>query len=289
VPERAGVPEWQGCPAGDRDGDGIPDILDQCPTIRRTRTSGRTKTAAPTRTTTRTASSDAADKCPYDPEDKDGYEDIDGCPEDDNDGTASSTARTSARRARDMDGDKDEDGCPDNARIVVTKKKVFALEKIYFEFGKADIKRDSFGICDEIARVLLENPEIGRVRVEGHTDDKGSDGFNLVLSQSRVESVRTYLIKKGVPADRLEAVGFGETKPIHTNETPEDGRKTGAWNSCSSIRRPRRPTPGAVTDGARLAVLRRQRDGAHTRRTDPAHRRARARRLTTSWASTPMG
>jgi outer membrane protein OmpA-like peptidoglycan-associated protein len=58
-----------------------------------------------------------------------------------------------------------------------------------------------------------------RLRIEGHTDDVGADEFNQKLSQDRADSVRTYLVGKGIAEDRLEAVGYGETKPVQDNKT----------------------------------------------------------------------
>jgi outer membrane protein OmpA-like peptidoglycan-associated protein len=225
-PNNPGPRELFGCPEGDRDGDGIPDVIDKCPDDPEDIDQWQDEDGCPDPDNDGDGILDVDDKCPNEPEDMDGFEDHDGCPEDDNDGDGILDVNDQCPdEPEDFDGDEDEDGCPDNARIVVTKKKVFALEKIYFEFAKADIKRESFGILDEVARVLLENPEIGRVRVEGHTDSVGSDEYNQILSQARVESVRRYLIKKKVSAERLEAVGFGESKPIATNDTPEGREK----------------------------------------------------------------
>lgn len=218
-PNIPGVPEQMGCPP-DADGDGIANELDKCPEVPEDDDEFEDEDGCPDLDNDGDGIPDLEDKCMYDPEDKDDFEDLDGCPDDDNDGDEiKDGADECPNEPEDMDGDKDEDGCPDNARIVVTKKKVFALEKIYFDFGKATIKSQSFSICDEIARTLIENPEVGRVRIEGHTDSVGSDAFNLTLSQQRTDSVRRYLINKGVPADRLEAVGYGETRPISDNGT----------------------------------------------------------------------
>ena len=62
-----------------------------------------------------------------------------------------------------------------------------------------------------------------RVRVEGHTDSKGSDAYNQRLSQRRSESVVKYLISKGIDPSRLEAVGFGKSRPIAPNQNPDGG------------------------------------------------------------------
>lgn len=102
------------------------------------------------------------------------------------------------------------------------KKKIEITEKIFFEFGKARILPVSYPLLDEVARVIIENPDLV-IQIEGHTDNKGSLQFNMKLSQDRANSVREYLIKKGVEPNRLKAVGFGPTRPIADNAT-EEGR-----------------------------------------------------------------
>jgi outer membrane protein OmpA-like peptidoglycan-associated protein len=102
------------------------------------------------------------------------------------------------------------------------QKKIEIKEQIFFEFGKARILPVSYPLLDEIARVMIENPDLV-VEVQGHTDNKGSYNFNMKLSQDRANAVREYLIKKGVEPERLKAVGYGPTKPIADNST-EEGR-----------------------------------------------------------------
>ena len=117
----------------------------------------------------------------------------------------------------------DQDGCPDEgvSRVRVTKEKIEILDKVFFETNKATIKPVSYAILNEVALVLVRNPNLRRVRVEGHTDDQGKDAYNLQLSQRRVDSVLAYLVNQGVGADRLEARGFGETQPIADNKTAQ--------------------------------------------------------------------
>jgi outer membrane protein OmpA-like peptidoglycan-associated protein len=97
------------------------------------------------------------------------------------------------------------------------------LEVVHFEYNKAVIQKRSFKLLDDVARVLVAHPELERIRVEGHTDDRGNDAYNKKLSQARAESVQKYLIERGVATNRLEAVGYGEEKPIGDNKT-EPGR-----------------------------------------------------------------
>lgn len=101
-------------------------------------------------------------------------------------------------------------------------RKIEITEQIFFEFGKSRILPVSFPLLDEIARIMIENPDLV-VQVEGHTDSKGSFNFNMKLSQARANSVRKYLINKGVEPERLKAVGFGPTRPVADNLT-EEGR-----------------------------------------------------------------
>ncbi len=99
-------------------------------------------------------------------------------------------------------------------RVKVTLQKIEILDKVYFETAKATIKPESFALLDEVARVLIDHPQIAKVRVEGHTDSRGNDAYNMKLSDDRAAAVRTYLESKGVEAARLTSQGFGETQPV---------------------------------------------------------------------------
>lgn len=99
------------------------------------------------------------------------------------------------------------------------EEKIVITQKIHFEFNRSVIRPISYPILDDVAALLMRNPQIHKVRVEGHTDWIGSDAYNLRLSQARANSVRHYLIQKGIEPDRLEAVGYGEKKPIADNNT----------------------------------------------------------------------
>jgi len=104
-------------------------------------------------------------------------------------------------------------------RVKMTEKKLDLLEKVYFDTSKTTIKPGSFALLDEVAQVLNDNPQVKKVVIEGHTDNTGAADVNTKLSQGRAEAVRAYLVKKGVAADRLEAKGFGPTRPIADNKT----------------------------------------------------------------------
>jgi len=106
-------------------------------------------------------------------------------------------------------------------RVQRKANKIEILEKVQFETGSAEIKPESFGLLDEVAKVLIANPDITKVRVEGHTDNTGGAALNRRLSKNRAKSVRKYLIDKGVDAARLESEGYGPDKPIADNNTDE--------------------------------------------------------------------
>lgn len=96
------------------------------------------------------------------------------------------------------------------------------LKNIYFDFDKTTLKSESFVELDKVVDLLKSNPSV-EIEISGHTDSKGSDDYNLNLSQGRSQSVVDYLISQGIESYRLSAQGYGETKPIDSNDT-EEGR-----------------------------------------------------------------
>jgi OOP family OmpA-OmpF porin len=109
---------------------------------------------------------------------------------------------------------------PPQEKVVVTDEQIVTLEPIYFDFDKATIKPVSLPILDQVAQTMTERPEL-EVRIEGHTDWVGTDEYNQRLSERRSRAVLGYLVEKGVDESRLSAVGYGESRPIATNDTAE--------------------------------------------------------------------
>ena len=109
----------------------------------------------------------------------------------------------------------DADGCPDFKG---------SLQGVYFETSSAKLTENSEAILDEAAAELKRYPNLA-VEVQAYTDSRGSDALNLKISEDRAKSVRTYLINKGVSADKLTAKGYGEANPIATNDTAEGRAK----------------------------------------------------------------
>ncbi len=204
---RGAVVDAMGCPL-DGDKDGVPDGLDKCPD------------------TPKGAQVDATG-CPKD-SDGDGVPDgLDKCPD-----TPKGAQVDAAGCPKDSDGDGVPDGtdkCPDTPKGKKVDEKgceilfdevrsTLVLKGVNFEFNSAELTANSRTILDSVAASLREWKEI-RVEVAGHTDSIGSDGYNKTLSQRRAESVRKYLVSKGVDGSRLTAKGYGESKPIADNGT----------------------------------------------------------------------
>lgn len=106
---------------------------------------------------------------------------------------------------------------PKKTLAKLRDKKIEILDKVFFEKNKSNILSKSYPLLDTIVSILVENPQVKSIRIEGHTDDSGSAALNLELSQSRAESVRNYLIKAGVAPSRLTAKGFGPKDPLVPN------------------------------------------------------------------------
>lgn len=101
--------------------------------------------------------------------------------------------------------------------------KSITLDNVEFETNSAQITRDSYPYLDDLADYLAFDTGL-RIEISGHTDNVGNDDYNLTLSQKRANSIRTYLIGKGISGDRIVARGYGENQPIADNST-EEGRK----------------------------------------------------------------
>lgn len=94
------------------------------------------------------------------------------------------------------------------------------LEGVNFDFDKATLRQEDIAIIEKDVTGLDKWGNVN-IEVAGHTDNRGSDKYNLKLSQRRAEAVRTYLISKGIAADRLTAKGYGESQPVADNATDE--------------------------------------------------------------------
>ena len=117
-------------------------------------------------------------------------------------------------------GDPANRGCKRRQLVAIGQDKIELVDRVYFRTNRNTIQRRSFALLDNVAAVLQSHPSV-RVRIEGHTDDRGDDTYNKNLSQSRADQVMRYLVRKGVDASRLESVGYGEEQPLESNDTNE--------------------------------------------------------------------
>ena len=219
-----GFQDEDGCPDPDNDQDGIPDVRDDCPNDPEDMDGFEDENGCPDPDNDQDGILDVDDACPNEAEDKDGFQDADGCPDPDNDGDGILDVNDQCpNEPEDFDGCLDEDGCPEPGNVCVTKTEIKILQQIFFKTNRATIKPESYPILDEVAAVLQANPDVKKIEIQGHTDDRGRDKYNLKLSDQRAKAVMAYLIKAGVAKDRLTAKGYGETLPLESNET-EEGR-----------------------------------------------------------------
>jgi outer membrane protein OmpA-like peptidoglycan-associated protein len=214
-----------GCPDVDNDSDGILDGQDGCPLEAEDPDRFEDEDGCPDVDNDYDGILDRNDLCPVDAEDMDGWNDDDGCPDPDNDGDgfldASDLCPNAAENINEF---KDDDGCPDDVIAVIREGKIVILEKVLFVTAKDKILKRSERVLQAVKDRLNETPTITKVRIEGHTDDRGSDTYNQRLSEKRANAILRFLVKNGIAPERLEAVGFGEAKPIDANKT-EDGRE----------------------------------------------------------------
>jgi len=197
---------WQSLvdPHADRDGDGVPDVNDECPDEK----GPRELDGCPDRDGDGVP--DYLDRCP----DQKGPKELDGCPDRDGDGVPDIDDK-----CPDEPGPAQNDGCPGEAVVEIETERLSLKDAINFDLGKDTIRPDSHKILGEVVNVLKAHPEIRRIRIEGHTDNIGGAAYNKDLSQRRAQSVVNYLVSKGVPRNRLIPVGYGFDRPVATNAT----------------------------------------------------------------------
>ena len=231
-PEVAGLKQFNGCP--DTDADGIEDSKDKCPTV------AGTAEFQGCADTDGDGVADPDDACPS----VAGLKQFQGCPDTDGDGVTDASDKcptvagpVSNAGCPELDADKDgvidkEDacptvpgpasnkGCPEVTEQVLADLKIQA-RSVFFNSGKATFKTgDAATIASlDAMREILKNYPNAKFSIEGHTDSDGSDKLNQKLSEDRANAVKNFLIEKGISADNLSAVGFGESKPIATNKT----------------------------------------------------------------------
>lgn len=212
--------DQDGCPDPDNDADAVPDASDKCLTVAEDIDQFDDLDGCPELDNDIDGIVDEADHCPLEAETKNGVQDDDGCPEVDADADGVfEPADVCPTEKETTNGVDDTDGCPDFLRVE--QAQIRTLEPIYFETGRDRLQARSLPLLQELAGVIAARRDLGMIAIEGHTDNAGSETFNQKLSQKRAEAIRRILIENGVTESRLTAAGFGEMRPIASNETPE--------------------------------------------------------------------
>ena len=203
-----GVAKYEGCPIPDTDGDGINDEEDACPKV-----AGIAKyKGCPIPDTDGDGVNDEEDKCPT----VAGFARYGGCPipDTDKDGVNDEVDKCPL-----TPGTIANHGCPELAIYN------FNYENIQFNSSSSILTKGAVAELNKLVVILKDHQEIRKIMIDGHADTSGDSTKNAKLAQARAESARTYLIKKGVNADRLVATGFGDTRPIADNATKEGRTK----------------------------------------------------------------
>jgi outer membrane protein OmpA-like peptidoglycan-associated protein len=245
---------------GDRDGDGYSDDADACTEEPEDFDRFHDHDGCPEPDNDGDGHLDAADACPVEAEDRDGFEDDDGCPDRDNDGDGFPDRQDACpNEAEVINGVDDRDGCPDEGLFVLIDDRVVIDERVLFDFGHARVKHSARPILAAIVELYRQHPEWLRLRIEGHTDTRGSAGHNQRLSEARAGRVVEALIALGVPTDILESAGFGEARPRARGESEHAHQQNRRVEFVVVARRALSPAELEREERARRAAVRERR------------------------------
>ncbi|WP_309641146.1 OmpA family protein [Flavobacterium sp.] len=203
-PDVAGTTALMGCP--DTDGDGVADIDDKCAN---TKKGSKVDAKGCVTDSDGDGIADDVDRCPT----AAGIASLNGCPDTDGDGVPDQDDRCPNTK-----GNIANKGCPEITKQDAVKI-TYIGSKIFFENNSDKLKVASLSQLDELSKIL-NRYEGANLVIEGHTDSNGSDASNITLSQKRTESVKRYLVGKGIAESRLTGIGKGEAEPVANNKTP---------------------------------------------------------------------
>lgn len=241
-PKLAGLPP-DGCPAIDSDNDTFLDKVDKCPFE-----AGVAPDGCPPPDTDKDGIIDSEDQCPTEP-----WPEAPGCPPPpDQDGDKIIDKLDDCPlHPESYNGYKDSDGCPDEVPVEV-RYDGRPIEGIFFETKSDKIKKNSTKVLDRAVEVLKKFDDI-KIEISGHTDDVGDDEFNQDLSQRRADSVKKYMVDKGIDASRITTVGYGKTKPLEEGKSAKARAKNRRIEFRVIIDKPTgatsSPDSAAPTDG----------------------------------------
>jgi outer membrane protein OmpA-like peptidoglycan-associated protein len=213
---RTNDPKTNGCPS-DRDHDGVYDQVDACPDVPGVKTDDpKTNGCPPDKDLD--GIPDSEDACPDVPGVKTDDPKTNGCPPDRDKDSILDPDDACPDQPGPKDPDPKKNGCP-AARIEAGQIKI--IQQVKFKTGSAEILKESDDILNAVTQILKDHPEIKKIRVEGHTDNKGTAAYNKDLSKRRAASVAKWLVDHGVEKPRISSQGFGLERPIDSNTTDE--------------------------------------------------------------------
>ncbi|HKY39351.1 MAG TPA: OmpA family protein [Polyangiaceae bacterium] len=222
-PDEPGVesddPKKHGCPLpGDKDGDGILDLDDACPDEAGVASDDPEKNGCPRRDKDKDSVFDEDDACAFEPGIRTRDPLTNGCPppKDSDADTIMDPDDACPQAPGEKDPDPKKNGCP-VARVEQGQIRI--LERIEFENNSAKIRPESERILQAVLKVMTEHPELTKLSVDGHTDNRGAPNHNLDLSRRRAASVMKWLTDHGIAKARLSSKGFGMTKPLDSNDS----------------------------------------------------------------------
>jgi outer membrane protein OmpA-like peptidoglycan-associated protein len=206
----------------DRDQDGIPDESDACPDDPEDIDGFEDEDGCPDPDNDEDGILDEVDECPDEPEDVDGFADEDGCPDLDNDQDGfQDVVDECPNDAEVVNGVDDHDGCPDEGVIEFVDDRIVLEERVLFETDRARVRSAGRVMLRAVMHLWRQHPEWTRVQIQGHADVRGEAEYNRQLSDRRARAVRRVLIDVGASDEQLEAVGLGSSQPRDRRRTQE--------------------------------------------------------------------
>ncbi len=215
------VDDADGCPDFDTDRDGLPDVKDGCTVEPEDKDGFEDEDGCPDPDNDKDGVPDVDDKCPLEPEDKDGFEDADGCPDPDNDRDGFKDADDQCpEKPETINGNEDQDGCPDEGEPVVIDQgdHLEIKTRVRFVPDAARAEQESYTVLNQIGLVLRARGDAyDKIVVEAHTSNRGDVVELKNRSELRAKWVRAYLMGMGLNGKKMEAKGYGASKPIDSN------------------------------------------------------------------------
>ncbi|MCS6798466.1 MAG: OmpA family protein [Myxococcota bacterium] len=200
-------------PPDDSDYDGIVDPADGCVRAPEDRDGFEDEDGCPEPDNDADGVLDGRDACGTEPEDRDGFEDEDGCPEPDNDADGIADAADRCPNEPEVVNAVDDgDGCPDEGLIALVEDRIVLEERVLFDFERARVKSSARPVIEAIVTLIRQHPEWFRVRIEGHADARGDARYNLELSRRRAQNVVRALVEAGAAPELFVAEGYGASR-----------------------------------------------------------------------------